>query len=87
MHGVPNAFTRPDGKRVSFPGCSRCQGLYAGSQEVPILDRTGFYKELAALEMSFIGPRIKTLPRVHLTLAEMLVNGPPEIERSSPAVS
>jgi len=79
MHGVPNSFVRPDGKRLSFPGCFRCQELYSHLKEVPVLDRTGFYRDLASLEMAFVGPRIKTLPRVNLTLAEMLVQGPPGI--------
>jgi hypothetical protein len=80
MHGVPNAFTRPDGKRLSFPGCFRCQDLYSDSEQVPVLDRTGFYRELAALEVAFLGPKMKTLPKVNLTLAEMLVSGPPKVE-------
>ncbi len=79
MHGVPNSFVRPDGKRVSFPGCFRCQELYSHLKEVPVLDRTGFYRELACLEMAFVGPKIKTLPKMKLTLAEMLVRGPPGI--------
>jgi hypothetical protein len=79
MHGVPNSFVRPDGKQMSFPGCFRCQELYSHLEEVPVLDRTDFYRNLASLEMAFVGPKIKTLPRVSLTLAEMLVQGPPGV--------
>ncbi|HID29733.1 MAG TPA: hypothetical protein EYP19_06965 [Desulfobacterales bacterium] len=79
MHGVPNSFVRPDGKEMSFPGCLRCQELYSHLEQVPVLDRTDFYRNLASLEMTFVGPKIKTLPRVDLTLAEMLVQGPPAI--------
>ncbi|MCK4486732.1 MAG: hypothetical protein KAU38_08240 [Desulfobacterales bacterium] len=79
MHGVPNSFVRPDGKKMSFPGCFRCQQLYSHLDEAPVLDRTGFYRNLASLEMAFVGQNIKTLPRVSLTLAEMLVQGPPGI--------
>jgi Fe-S-cluster containining protein len=79
MHGVPNSFVRPDGRRVSFPGCFRCQELYSRLKEVPVVDRTNFYRDLASLEMAFVGPKIKALPRVNLTLAEMLVQGPPGI--------
>ena len=79
MHGVPNSFVRPDGKQMSFPGCFRCQELYSHLDEVPVLDRTDFYRNLASLEMAFVGPKIKTLPRVSLTLAEMLVQGPPGV--------
>ncbi len=72
MHGVPNKLTRPDGRTLQFPGCFRSQELYAESSSVPMLDRSDFYRELAGLEMAFMGPRIKTLPKVNLTLAEML---------------
>lgn len=79
MHGIPNSFVRPDGKKMSFPGCFRCQDLCSHLKDVPVLDRTPFYRDLASLEMDFVGPKIKTLPRVNLTLAEMVVHGPPEI--------
>jgi hypothetical protein len=79
MHGVPNSFVRPDGKKMSFPGCFRCQELCSHFEKVPILDRTSFYRDLASLEIAFVGPKIKDLPRVNLTLAEMLVQGPPGI--------
>jgi len=79
MHGVPNSFVRPDGKKVGFPGCFRCQELYSHLGEVLILDRTGFYRDIASLEMAFVGSKRKALPRVNLTLAEMLVQGPPQI--------
>ncbi|MDY6950825.1 MAG: hypothetical protein SWE60_04885 [Thermodesulfobacteriota bacterium] len=79
MHGVPNSFVMPDGERIAFPGCSRCQVLYFDVKQVPVLDRTSFYKELASLEMAFMGGKIRALPKVDLTLAEMLVHGPPNI--------
>jgi len=79
MHGVPNRLVRPDGKAFSFPGCIRSQELCANLEEVPVLDRTDLYRRLASLEMAFLGPKIKALARVNLTLAEMIVNGPPEL--------
>jgi hypothetical protein len=79
LHGVPNHFVRPDAKKMGFPGCFRCQELCSHLEEVPVLDRTELYQELASLEMAFVGPKIKTLPRLNLTLAEMLVQGPPGI--------
>ncbi len=79
LHGVPNHFVRPDGKKISFPGCFRCQEICSDLEEVPFLDRTGFYRDLASLEMALVGPEIKALPRVNMTLAEMLVQGPPQI--------
>jgi len=79
MHGVPNSFNMPDGKRISFPGCFRCQELCSHLEKVPVLERTAFYRDLASLEMSFVGSRNKGLPKVNLTLAQMLVRGSPEI--------
>jgi hypothetical protein len=78
MHGVPNSFVRPDGKRISFPGCFRCQELGLDLEEVPVLERTRFYQELASLEIAFAGSKSKDLSKVNLTLAEMLVKGPPQ---------
>jgi hypothetical protein len=79
MHGIPNTLVRPDGKTLNFPGCFRCQELCSPLRDVPVLDRTSFYRDLAMLEMAFVGPKGKSLPRVRLTLAEMLVQGPPEL--------
>ncbi len=79
MHGVPNSFVRPDGQKMSFPGCFKCQELYSDLVEVPVLDRTHFYHDLAALETAFVGQKDKALPKVKLTLAEMVVQGPPPI--------
>jgi len=79
MHGTPNTLVRPDGKKMTFPGCFRCQELCSQMKEVPVLDRTSFYRDMAILEMAFVGPTRKSLPKVKLTLAEMLIQGPPEL--------
>ena len=79
MHGVPSSFMRPDGKKIEFPGCFRCQELIRGRQDYPVVDRTGLYREMAALEAEFLGRRRHVLPKVRLTLAQMLVKGPPQI--------
>jgi hypothetical protein len=58
----------------------------AGEKEqttCPTLDRTPFYAELAALEMEFSARASRPLPRVDLTLAEMLVMGPPKLSRGN----
>jgi hypothetical protein len=79
LHGVPNSFVMPDGKKVNFPGCFRCQALCSDLKEVPVLDRTRFYRDLASLEMTFLQSRSEALPKVNLTLAQMLVQTPPQI--------
>jgi hypothetical protein len=79
MHGVPNHFVRPDGEKKIFPGCILCQQLYSKYDRVAVLDRTPHYRKLATLEMTFRGPHPERLPRVNLTIAEMLTAGPPNL--------
>lgn len=79
LHGVPSTLTKPDGQRLSFPGCFRAQELTAGMDRPHILDRTDFLLRLVALEKALLGHRIHFLPRVNLTLADMLVKGPPHL--------
>lgn len=82
MHGVPNFLTRPDGRKVEFPGCWKCQELSAAMREAgrePVaVDRTPLYADLAKLEMAFVGRKLRNLPRVDHTIAEMIVLGPPK---------
>jgi hypothetical protein len=77
LHGVPTVHTRPDGRSLEFPGCFRSQKRTRENEDCSRLDRTMFYRELAVLEQAFVGPRIVRLPKVNLTLAEMIVHGPP----------
>lgn len=80
LHGVPNLLRRPDGRVLTFPGCWKSQALCAKRDDVPLLDRTPLYLRLAEVERSFVGAaRLRRLPKVDLTLAEMLVAGPPEL--------
>jgi hypothetical protein len=81
LHGVPSAMTRPDGKKLEFPGCFRCQELVGGRAHVPHLDRTAMYQELVAIEMAWLGPQRRVLPKVRMTIADMLVKGPPPAKK------
>jgi len=79
LHGVPNVLNRPDGRQAAFPGCDRAQEL-AKTCEPALLDRTPLLAELARLEMEFLGrERMGRLPRVNLSIAEMLLMGAPKI--------
>lgn len=78
LHGIPNQVRMPNGQVRHFPGCQMCQGLIAAMDTTPVLDRTGFYIELAELEREFAGPPKPHQARVNMTLAEMVVAGPPE---------
>ncbi|HDQ40559.1 MAG TPA: hypothetical protein ENN39_05955 [Desulfonatronum sp.] len=85
LHGVPNRFTLPNGQAKTFLGCFRCQELLAGKEKTPVLERTDFYRRLAALEMEYIRGLPYRPARVRLTLAEMIRIGPPEF--NDPAMS
>lgn len=80
-HGVPAAMTRPDGRRLSFPGCFRCQEIVAArsaeAKAVPMVDRTHLLRQLAQLENEFLRDIRERCPKIRMTIAEMLVAGPP----------
>jgi len=81
-HGVPAAMVRPDGKRMRFPGCFRCQeiveGRYVDESTKPEMERTELLKRLVLLEQRLLQGQKHLLPRVKKTIAGMLVAGPPE---------
>lgn len=81
-HGVPAKMTRPDGQSMQFPGCFRCQDIVEekGFKEVLIpVERTPLLMRLAALENKLLYMKRHLHPKVKLTIAEMLVKGPPEL--------
>lgn len=77
LHGIPATFTRPDGQKPDFPGCFRCQEQFSGESTDAPLDRTQFFKRLVELEVGLLVHRRMTAPRVKLTIAQMIVKGPP----------
>lgn len=77
LHGVPATFTRPDGRTLSFPGCFRCQELVSGINSPPSMDRTRFFQRLVNLEIQLLGHKRQTAPKVRLTIAQMIIKGPP----------
>ena len=79
MHGVVNTLRQPNGRQLSFPGCFKCQDLTKDMENVPVVDRTPLYKELVGLEMGLLGNKIRSMPKVDLTLAQMIVMGPPNL--------
>jgi len=82
MHGTRNTMLLPNGDRRVFTGCYRFVDNVKDMPDelVPALDRTELYKELVQLEMELVGAKLRVLPRVNMTLAEMLVQGPPIIK-------
>jgi len=79
-HGVPARMTRPDGQLLQFPGCFRCQDIVAAQYQEnlpPYVERTPLLRSLALLENELLDGKRHLLPKVKITIAEMLVNGPP----------
>jgi hypothetical protein len=44
---------------------------------VPPLDRTQFFRRMVELEIGLLGKKRMTVPKVKLTIAQMIVKGPP----------
>ncbi len=83
-HGVPATMTRPDGRTLRFPGCFRCQEIVDvryGQKPSLHVERTPLLRRLALLENEFLDNKRHLLPKVKLTIAEMLLKGPPSIAR------
>ncbi len=78
-HGVPAVITRPDGRQLSFPGCFRCQEIVEGDDSPPCVERTSMLQQLAGLENELLQGKRHLLPKVKLSIAEMLVKGPPRL--------
>ncbi len=79
LHGVPATFTRPDGQKVNFPGCFRCQEIIPADNCCTPMDRTKFFRRMVGLEMELLGQRRLAAPKVKLTIAQMIVKGVPEL--------
>lgn len=83
-HGVPATMTRPDGRTLHFPGCFRCQDIVAErfrQEPLPHVERTVLLRRLALLENDLLQNKRHLVPKVRLTIAEMLVKGPPVVPR------
>lgn len=83
MHGIPATMTRPDGQSMRFPGCFRCQEIveqkYDQPEEAPAMDRTELFRKMVAVESRLLGEKRHLMPRVKMTIAEMIVQGPPSL--------
>ncbi len=85
-HGVPANMTRPDGRTLRFPGCFRCQEIVEDRYEQvppPYVERTSLLRKLALLENELLENKRHLAPKVSITIAGMLMKGPPKIETSS----
>lgn len=82
-HGVPASMTRPDGRRLEFPGCFRCQELVKkrilDEKAVPRMERTPLLRQLALIENDLFDGKRHLYPKVKFTIAQMLLQGPPSV--------
>ncbi|MBC8207710.1 MAG: hypothetical protein H8E79_00885 [Desulfobulbaceae bacterium] len=82
-HGVPARMTRPDGQVLNFPGCFRCQEQVEeqgmAEDALPRVERTVHLRRLAELENEIFHGQRRLYPRLGLTIAQMLVDGPPSV--------
>jgi hypothetical protein len=83
MHGIPATMTRPDGQSMRFPGCFRCQEIvetkYSQSDQAPCMDRTDLFRQMVGVESRLLGEKHHLAPRVKMTIADMIVQGPPTL--------
>ncbi len=77
LHGVPSWFSLPDGRKKEFSGCFRCQEQVAGQDNPAAVDRTPLFQALADLEKKLLRSVGQPMPRVKMTIAQMIIEGPP----------
>jgi len=82
-HGVPARMRRPDGQILRFPGCFRCQELVDEREKTglktPSVERTLLLTELVKIEEELLEYRRQLYPKVKMTIADMILEGPPTI--------
>lgn len=80
-HGVPARMRRPDGRTLKFPGCFRCQEIVEEREQqglkTPSVERTPLLMELVKVEDELLGSKRHMYPKVKMTIAEMILKGPP----------
>ncbi len=72
LAGVPHFFIKPNGSKSESGGCKKFDESIPAKNSGAILDRTEFYREMAAMEIEAViarGERTKKL-----TIAEILVS-------------
>ncbi len=81
-HGVPALLTSPNGRRQRFPGCFRCQEMveerYSQAELAPAMERTELFRRLVLVEQRLLGAGRPHYAKIRLTIAEMIVQGPPQ---------
>ncbi|MGL1930401.1 MAG: hypothetical protein OCC45_01430 [Desulfotalea sp.] len=82
-HGVPAIMRFPNGQARHFMGCFRCQEIieerYARNDHAPHVERTPHLAKLIAIENELCNGDRDSLPKIKMTIAEMIVAGAPNI--------
>lgn len=82
-HGVPAIMRFPNGQARHFLGCFRCQEIidsrFVKTGHAPHVERTPSLSKLIAIEEEVCENRRAELPKVKMTIAEMLLAGAPLI--------
>lgn len=82
-HGVPAIMRFPDGQARRFPGCFRCQEIvdsrFVKTDHAPHVERTPMLTQLLVLENELCEQQRAFLPKVKITIAEMLLTGYPKL--------
>lgn len=84
LHGIPATMTRPDGQMLRFPGCFRCQEIFEMQHpetDAPAMDRSSILGKVALIESELLGGKRHLFPKVKRTIAEMIVEGPPKVDK------
>jgi hypothetical protein len=76
LHGIPHRLVRPDGRQVDGPGCHMAPSGKGGGP-MSRLDRTPFYRLLSRAEQA-CRHAYGQVPRIKMTLSEMLLTCRPE---------
>jgi len=76
LAGIPHVFTRPDGSEAQSGGCNKFEETFSGQNPEAKIDRSVFYREMAAMEIEAVRARGRRTEK--LTVSEALV-----IERCS----
>ncbi len=71
LAGIPHFFTKPNGSKLESGGCKRFAESNSGKVSGAILDRTEFYRQMAAMEIEAVMARGERTKK--LTVAEILV--------------
>jgi hypothetical protein len=72
LAGVPHFFTKPDGTKLESGGCKKFDESIPAKNSGAILDRTEFYREMAAMEIEAVVARGERTEK--LTISEILVS-------------